>query len=181
MSRGLRKSLRQSSGLSIPPGPFCHGYEADNGRGRFHGNLRMWENDKAFREFCFDSGLPQIAAQFFGSSRVNLLYDQLFVKEPGTPNRTRWHNDQPYWPVRGWHVMSFWLALDPTTAENGRLEFVRARTAGTVGFSRKPSANDLTTTDITATRSIPITRQCRTSNPIAMLTKLSPGICNPVM
>lgn len=107
------------------PGPFCHGYEADNGRGRFHGNLRIWENDKAFREFCFASGLPEIAAQFFGSSRVNLLYDQLFVKEPGTPNRTRWHNDQPYWPVRGWHVMSFWLALDPTTAENGRLEFVR--------------------------------------------------------
>ncbi len=58
------------------PGPFCHGYEADNGRGRFHGKLRIWENDKAFREFCFDSGLPQIAAQFFGSSRVNLLYDQ---------------------------------------------------------------------------------------------------------
>ena len=24
-----------------------------------------------------------------------------------TSNRTRWHNDQPYWPVRGWPVMSF--------------------------------------------------------------------------
>lgn len=107
------------------PGPFCHSYEADGGRGRFHGNLRVWQNDPEFRAYCFESGLPQLAARFFGSSKINLLYDQLFVKEPGTPNRTRWHNDQPYWPVRGWHVMSFWLALDPTTAENGRLEFVR--------------------------------------------------------
>ncbi len=110
------------------PGPFCHSYAADNGHGRFHGNLKIWENDEGFRDFCFHSPLPQIAARFFKAQRINLLYDQLFVKEPGTPNRTRWHNDQPYWPVSGWHVMSFWLALDPTTADNGRLEFVRVTT-----------------------------------------------------
>jgi len=107
------------------PGPFCHSYEADGGQGRFHGNLRIWENDPDFRAYCFESGLAATAGAFFGASKTNLLYDQLFVKEPGTPNPTRWHNDQPYWPVRGWDVMSFWLALDPTTAENGRLEFVR--------------------------------------------------------
>ena len=39
--------------------------------------------------------------------------------------RTRWHNDQPYWPIRGRQVLSIWLALDTTTAENGRVEFVR--------------------------------------------------------
>ena len=26
--------------------------------------------------------------------------------------RTRWHNDQPYWPVRGRQVLSFWIARD---------------------------------------------------------------------
>jgi len=107
------------------PGPFCHRYEVDGEQGRFHGNLRIWENDPDFRAYCFESGLPEAAAAFLGASKVNLLYDQLFVKEPGTDSPTRWHNDQPYWPVRGWDVMSFWLALDPTTAENGRLEFVR--------------------------------------------------------
>ena len=106
------------------PGPFFHGYDTE-GKGRFHGNLRVWETDPDLRAYCFESGLAEVAAQFFGASRVNLLYDQLFVKEPGTAQPTRWHNDQPYWPVRGWQVMSFWLALDPTTAENGRLEFVR--------------------------------------------------------
>lgn len=106
------------------PGPFCHSYEAE-GEGRFHGNLRVWQNDPDFRAYCFESGLPELAAQFFGAAKVNLLYDQLFVKEPGTANRTRWHNDQPYWSVKGYQILSFWVALDPTTAETGALEFVR--------------------------------------------------------
>ena len=95
------------------PAPFYHGYEPDNGRGRFHGNLRTWEFHDGFRRFCFESPLPKLAAGMLGSRRINLLYDQLFVKEPGTVNRTRWHNDQPYWPIDGYQVMSFWVALDP--------------------------------------------------------------------
>ncbi|MFN0124633.1 MAG: phytanoyl-CoA dioxygenase family protein [Blastocatellia bacterium] len=106
------------------PGAFYHGYETDGG-GRFHGNLRLWESDATFRAFCLHSPLPALARQFFNSVKVNLLYDQLFVKEAGTAHRTRWHNDQPYWPMRGWQVLSFWIALDPTTAESGALEFIR--------------------------------------------------------
>jgi ectoine hydroxylase-related dioxygenase (phytanoyl-CoA dioxygenase family) len=107
------------------PGPFGHGYGVEEGKGRFHGNLRIWENDPDFRAICLDSHLPELASRFFGSRKVNLLYDQLFVKEPGTENRTRWHNDQPYWAMRGWQVLSFWLALDPVTKESGAMEFVR--------------------------------------------------------
>ena len=106
------------------PGPFYHGYQSEGGRGRFHGNLRLWEHDSTFREFCLASALPELAAQFLGSQRVNLLYDQLFVKEPDTLNRTRWHNDQPYWPIRGWQVLSFWIALDPVSRDSGALEFI---------------------------------------------------------
>ena len=57
------------------PGPFCHSYESDNGRGCFPGNLRVWQNDPAFRDYCFDSALPRITTAFFGSSKINLLYD----------------------------------------------------------------------------------------------------------
>jgi ectoine hydroxylase-related dioxygenase (phytanoyl-CoA dioxygenase family) len=107
------------------PGPFYHGYDSEDGKGRFHGNLRIWQNDSCFHEFCHQSVLPGLAQQFFASQRINLLYDQLFVKEPGTTNPTRWHNDQPYWPVRGWHVMSFWMSLDPVTQDSGAMNFVR--------------------------------------------------------
>ena len=105
------------------PGPFYHGYDSDEGK--FHGNLRLWESHPIFRDICLNSGLPAIAQVFFSSRKINLLYDQLFVKEAAMGQRTRWHNDQPYWPIQGWQVLSLWIALDKTTAENGRLEFVR--------------------------------------------------------
>ena len=107
------------------PGPFVHSYTPQDGQGRFYGNLRTWETDLALRRFCFDSSLPAMTASLLETDRVNLLYDQLFVKEPATVNSTRWHNDQPYWAVRGWQVMSFWIALDPVTLESGALEFIR--------------------------------------------------------
>ena len=107
------------------PGPYFHGYTPEDGKGRFHGNLRIWQNDPDFRALCLESDLPKIAQQLFNSAKVNLLYDQLFVKEPGTVNRTRWHNDQPYWPVTGYQVASFWFSPDVVNAETGALEFVR--------------------------------------------------------
>lgn len=105
------------------PGPFFHGYRVD-GEGTFHGNLRTWEHHEGFRRYCFESPLPGLARSLLRTDRVNLFYDQLFVKDAGTESPTRWHNDQPYWPVRGRQVMSFWLALDRTDLTNGGLEFV---------------------------------------------------------
>lgn len=104
------------------PGPFFNGYRTE--AGYFHGNLRIWENDDGFRRFCVHGPLRAVAGDLLGASALTLFYDQLFVKEPRTPQPTRWHNDQPYWPVRGWPVMSFWIPLDPVTRESGGLEFV---------------------------------------------------------
>ena len=39
---------------------------------------------------CLDSQLPALAQAFLGSNKVNLLYDQLFVKEASMSQRTRW-------------------------------------------------------------------------------------------
>ena len=65
-----------------------------------------------------------IAAQLLDTDKVNLLYDQLFVKPPqGGP--TPWHSDLPYWPVEGTAVMSLWLALGDVDLDNGGLEFIR--------------------------------------------------------
>lgn len=121
------------------PGPFHHGYSAPEG-GRFHGNMRLWESDPDFRDYCLHSPLPPLAARLLRTDKVNLFYDQLFVKEPGTSQPTRWHNDQPYWPVKGWPVMSFWLALDPVTKESGAVEFVRGSHRWNRWFQAEPFA-----------------------------------------
>ena len=52
-----------------------------------------------------------------GCSAVNFFYDQLFVKEPGTTERTPWHQDQPYWALQGSQICSLWVPLDPITKE----------------------------------------------------------------
>ncbi len=121
------------------PGPYCHGYTV-NGDGIFHGNMRLWETDSEFKDYCFESILPSLAAQLMDSQEVSLFYDQLFVKEPGTNAPTRWHNDQPYWSVRGWDVMSFWLALDPTNQQTGALEFVKGSHKWNQWFQPEPFA-----------------------------------------
>jgi ectoine hydroxylase-related dioxygenase (phytanoyl-CoA dioxygenase family) len=71
--------------------------------------------------------------------------------------RTRWHNDQPYWPIRGRQVVSIWVALDRTTSANGRVEFIRGshtwdrwfqpetfgKTAGISPYARNPDYEDI--------------------------------------
>ena len=106
------------------PAPGYHGYRSDDG-GHFHGNFDNWRHDPRFSRYCLESPLPVIAADLLGCSRVQLFYDQLFVKEPSTPSPTPWHSDQPYWPVAGTQVMSFWVSLDPVTLDSGGMEFIR--------------------------------------------------------
>ena len=92
--------------------------------GGFWYKIYLWRFDPDFRDCCLASPLPRIAAQLLQTAKVNLLYDQLFVKPPrGEP--TPWHNDLPYWPVNGTSVMSIWLALGNVTLDNGGLEFIR--------------------------------------------------------
>jgi ectoine hydroxylase-related dioxygenase (phytanoyl-CoA dioxygenase family) len=106
------------------PAPGYHGYDSPDG-GRFHGNFDNWRSDERFASYCLESPLPALAAQLLRSESVNLFYDQLFVKEASTPIPTPWHSDQPFWPVAGWQVMSFWVTLDPVTLDSGALEFIR--------------------------------------------------------
>ena len=86
--------------------------------------MRIWEHYQGLKDFCTKSPLPYFAAQLLNSNKINLFYDQLFVKEPETKNCIRWHNDQPYWPIRGWPVISFWTSLDPISKNNGPMEFI---------------------------------------------------------
>lgn len=121
------------------PGPCFHGYQLAGG-GRFHGNMRLWEHDADFADYCRESALPAAAAALLGVERIQLYYDQLFVKEPGTDAPTRWHNDQPYWPIRGEPIVSFWLALDSVGRESGALEFVRGSHCWGRWFQPEPFA-----------------------------------------
>jgi ectoine hydroxylase-related dioxygenase (phytanoyl-CoA dioxygenase family) len=100
---------------------------AEYGReaGRFYGDFFLWLRNARFRDFAFDSPLPALAARAMRSATVNLLYDQLFVKEPGSSERTPWHQDLPYWPVEGGQILSIWVPFDAATPDNGVVTYVK--------------------------------------------------------
>ena len=91
----------------------------------FFDRIRLWEHDEGLRDIIFDSPAGGVAAQFLEVERLNLLYDQLFIKRPASNVRTAWHTDLPNWPVTGTHLITIWVSLDPIGAENGQLEFLR--------------------------------------------------------
>jgi ectoine hydroxylase-related dioxygenase (phytanoyl-CoA dioxygenase family) len=99
------------------PSPYAEEYTPKEKRGRFFGDLEMALRIPEFRRFVNGSPAAEIAGRIMRSSRVNFFYDQLLVKEPGTEEPTPWHQDQPYWAVRGRQVCSVWLPLDPVTED----------------------------------------------------------------
>ncbi len=105
------------------PGPHFHNFRANTGR--FHATSRVREKDADAAAYIFESSLPEIAAFLMRSRKVNLLYDQIFAKEPGTDAPSPWHQDHGVWPIEGRQVMTFWLALDPVTRQSGGLEWLR--------------------------------------------------------
>jgi ectoine hydroxylase-related dioxygenase (phytanoyl-CoA dioxygenase family) len=58
-----------------------------------------------------------------GSTSVRLYHDHVLVKEPGTRQRTPWHQDIPYYNVDGRQNVSMWIPVDPVPRE-ATLEFV---------------------------------------------------------
>jgi|TARA_Y100000817_G_scaffold150283_1_gene117539 ectoine hydroxylase-related dioxygenase (phytanoyl-CoA dioxygenase family) len=106
------------------PGSLAEEYAPADGPGRFFADLNMWQRIPAFRQFVFESPAAKIAAEVMRASRINFFYDQMFVKESGTLERTPWHQDQPYWAVSGQQVCSVWIPLDPVQKESS-LQFVK--------------------------------------------------------
>ena len=92
---------------------------------RYFRRIGLWREIRGFGDFCRGSLLPSLAAALLRTPKVNLLYDQLFVKEPDMVDRSSWHNDQPYWPVRGGPAISFSVPLDRVDESLGAIECIR--------------------------------------------------------
>ena len=116
----LRDAVEREMGS---PGKMALDINRD-GRGNFFGETFVWANVPDFKAFIFESPAAHLIAEVTRSQKVNLLFDQVLVKEPGTSTETMWHHDAPYWPVLGEKIHTLWLALDPVTPRNGAVEFI---------------------------------------------------------
>ena len=79
----------------------------------------------AVQRLAFESPLGQVAAQLFAAQKVNFLFDQIFIKQPGAGTRTAFHQDWGYFHVDGEQVASFWTAAESVSKENGGMGYVR--------------------------------------------------------
>ena len=85
----------------------------------------LWPTHDWMRRFCAETALPEIAGRCMGSPWARLYFDHLFYRQAGGSDDTPWHQDWPYWPVRGRQIISVWVALTPCGPESSGLQFVR--------------------------------------------------------
>ena len=103
----------------------------------------------ALRGYLLDPQMGENAALAMGSGSAQFFFDHLFSFDPATPvDEHYWHQDLPYWPVEGEHVVSFWLSLVPCTPETAALKFVPGSHRAEkfyrpMGFDGKPMVHDL--------------------------------------
>jgi len=111
---GFVEALRRGVAQNMSePGPYAaenlHAHE----RGRFFDDYCNWQRIEAFADVIKQSPAAQVAADLMRSQRVQVFHDHVLVKEPGTAKPTPWHQDAPYYFVKGAQTLSFWCPLDP--------------------------------------------------------------------
>lgn len=94
-----------------------------DGDGSFIEDFCNWQRIPAIEHFIRTSPAAAIAAELMGATVVRLYHDHMLTKEPGTRQRTPWHQDQPYYNVDGHMNVSMWFPVDPVARES-TLEFV---------------------------------------------------------
>jgi ectoine hydroxylase-related dioxygenase (phytanoyl-CoA dioxygenase family) len=101
-----------------------------NDDGAFVEDFCNWQRIPELDEFVRTSPAAEIAADLIGSSGpVRLYHDHVLVKEPGTRQRTPWHQDLPYYNVAGRLNISMWIPVDPVPRVS-TLEFVKGSHLG---------------------------------------------------
>jgi Phytanoyl-CoA dioxygenase (PhyH) len=99
--------------------------ENENAKGSFLLDTGIAARSREFRQFTLSGAAPEIAAALLDSDNINFFGDQIFVKEPGTRERTAFHQDATYFEIEGEKCCVLWVPVDPVTLESGTILYVR--------------------------------------------------------
>lgn len=93
---------------------------------RFYTQTWAWLLDDGLKAFDFFGPCREIAAQVLApTGHLNLLMDQVFVKEAGATAGTPFHQDEPYGPYSGEGNLRLWVPLDEVTAGSGAVHYLK--------------------------------------------------------
>jgi ectoine hydroxylase-related dioxygenase (phytanoyl-CoA dioxygenase family) len=121
---GWVERMRQATDRVLAnPTPLAADLTGD-AEGKFSSDRFTWMYDDDFKAFCLESPAARVAAEVMESETAVVFRNEILVKEPGTTARTPWHQDQPYYPLRGRQMCTVWVALDPVTDDTGGVEYI---------------------------------------------------------
>ena len=83
------------------PSPRASIASAREDPGWFIEDFCCWQENRNYRQLIFGSALGEVGAGLMRSAAVRLYHDHMLTKEPGTRQRTPWHQDQPYYNISG--------------------------------------------------------------------------------
>ena len=94
-------------------------------------NAEGVRGSKAFLELARDEAILDLVADVIGPDII-LWGCQIFCKPGGDGMEVPWHQDGQYWPIRPIATCTVWVALDPSTVENGCLRVIPGSHRGKV-------------------------------------------------
>jgi ectoine hydroxylase-related dioxygenase (phytanoyl-CoA dioxygenase family) len=83
--------------------------------------LLAWE--LSFLNYARDPNILDMVEQLIGENFA--LWNSSFFAKPALDgNKTPWHQDGEYWPIRPVATCTVWIAIDDATRDNGCLKFM---------------------------------------------------------
>ncbi|MBM3600924.1 MAG: phytanoyl-CoA dioxygenase family protein [Alphaproteobacteria bacterium] len=81
------------------------------------------QGSRDFLDLAMTPDIVDLVADAIGSDII-LWGCQIFCKPGGDGLEVPWHQDGHYWPIRPLATCTVWLALDPSTRENGCMRVI---------------------------------------------------------
>lgn len=86
-------------------------------------NAEGVRGSQAFLDLAREPDILDMVEQLIGPDII-LWGCHVFCKPAGDGHETPWHQDGHYWPIRPLATCTVWVALDPSTIENGCLRVI---------------------------------------------------------
>ncbi len=114
MAGALEQLLRDNPGVRPEKLVSAH-IAGDNGEGV--------RGSRTFLDLALDPAIVELVSGVLGAD-VILWGCHVFCKPAAEGYETPWHQDGHYWPIRPLATCTVWVALEPSTVENGCLRVI---------------------------------------------------------
>jgi ectoine hydroxylase-related dioxygenase (phytanoyl-CoA dioxygenase family) len=104
---------RGMASVHAAPSALERSYRPRDGSAAFFQDFCRWPDVAEFRAYVHASPAAEIAAALMRSLSARFFHDHTLIKFAGNSTVTPWHQDEPYYCVRGEQSVSFWTPLDP--------------------------------------------------------------------